>query len=151
MLFLVLEDEFVFLFTKHSRSYWSWAEGSTNTDVFKPSFNLRGQAFLPRCSAGVSYVPLMMVRKSKLLTKADIVLYKAKESNKGDAVFLRWCDPIERWYDYAVEKAVRNRLRTCGEFSVFYQPFKWTLTPNSSKGLKRCVVGTIAYLVLCLR
>ncbi len=57
----------------------------------------------------------------ELLTKADIVLYKAKESNKGDAVF--YDDVINRKvkYDYSVEKQLETALER-GEFSVFYQP-----------------------------
>ncbi|ULN66183.1 EAL domain-containing protein [Vibrio gigantis] len=90
-------------------------------DVFNPSFNLNGVTVSTRCSAGVSMYPYDGTEVEELLTKADIVLYKAKESSKGDAVF--YDDVINRKvkYDYSVEKQLETALER-GEFSVFYQP-----------------------------
>ncbi|CAH7071302.1 putative Diguanylate cyclase [Vibrio chagasii] len=114
-------DEFVFCLPSIQDLIEAERKVQQIQDVFKPSFNLKGTSVSTRCSAGVSMYPYDGTEVEELLTKADIVLYKAKESNKGDAVF--YDDVINRKvkYDYAVEKQLETALER-GEFSVFYQP-----------------------------
>lgn len=90
-------------------------------DVFEPSFDLHGSSVSAQCSAGVSMYPYDGTEVEELLTKADIVLYKAKELNKGDAVF--YDDVINQKvkYDFSIEEQLETALDK-GEFSVLYQP-----------------------------
>ncbi|WP_060981670.1 bifunctional diguanylate cyclase/phosphodiesterase [Vibrio splendidus] len=90
-------------------------------DVFKSLFNIQGTSVSTQCSAGVSMYPYDGTEVEELLTKADIVLYKAKELNKGEAIF--YDDVINRKvkYDFSVEEQLRTALER-GEFNVLYQP-----------------------------
>ncbi|WP_333912685.1 bifunctional diguanylate cyclase/phosphodiesterase [Vibrio coralliirubri] len=90
-------------------------------DVFKPLFNIHGASVSTQCSAGVSMYPYDGTEVEELLTKADIVLYKAKELNKGDAIF--YDDVINQKvkYGFSVEEQLKTALEK-GEFSVLYQP-----------------------------
>ncbi|CDS98007.1 bifunctional diguanylate cyclase/phosphodiesterase [Vibrio coralliirubri] len=95
--------------------------------VFKPLFNIHGASVSTQCSAGVSMYPYDGTEVEELLTKADIVLYKAKELNKGDAIF--YDDVINQKvkYGFSVEEQLKTALAE-GEFSVLYQPQVDSLT-----------------------
>ena len=57
----------------------------------------------------------------ELLTKADIVLYKAKESQKGESIFYDEVINKQVTYDFRVEEQLKLALKN-REISVVYQP-----------------------------
>ncbi|WP_394250062.1 EAL domain-containing protein [Vibrio profundi] len=89
--------------------------------TFQQEFELGSTSIQTRCSAGVAMYPYDGTEVEDLIAKADIVLYKAKESSKGDVVF--YDDVINKQiqFDYAVEEKLNSALSK-GELSVMYQP-----------------------------
>lgn len=89
--------------------------------VFKKAFNLHGVSIKTQCSAGVAMYPYDGTEVNNLLTKADIVLYKAKDSKKGESVFYDEVINKQVIYDFRVEEQLKLALDH-REISLVYQP-----------------------------
>ncbi|MDK9759738.1 hypothetical protein KIV40_31600, partial [Vibrio sp. D173a] len=60
---------------------------------------------------GVAMYPYDGIEVDELLTKADIVLYKAKDSQKGEAVFYDEVINKQVTYDFRVEEQLKLALK----------------------------------------
>lgn len=114
-------DEFVFCFPELDELAQAEAKVKQIQSVFKKAFNLHGVSIKTQCSAGVAMYPYDGTEVNNLLTKADIVLYKAKDSKKGESVFYDEVINKQVIYDFRVEEQLKLALDH-REISVVYQP-----------------------------
>ncbi|MBW3695847.1 EAL domain-containing protein [Vibrio sp. T187] len=114
-------DEFVFCLSGLNEIAEAEEKVIKIRNTFKQEFNLGSVSVNAKCSAGVAMYPYDGCKVEELLTKADIVLYKAKESHKGDAIF--YDDVINKQvqFDFAVEEHLEHAI-TNRELNVVYQP-----------------------------
>jgi len=114
-------DEFVFCLPMLNDLSEAEQKVKQILDTFQQEFELGEASVQTRCSAGVAMYPYDGTEVEDLIAKADIVLYKAKESSKGDVVF--YDDVINKQvqFDYTVEAKLKSALSK-GELSVMYQP-----------------------------
>ena len=114
-------DEFVFCLPELDKLAQAQAKVKQIQSVFDKAFNLHGVSVTTQCSAGVAMYPYDGLEVDELLTKADIVLYKAKESRKGESVFYDEAINKKVIYDFQVEEQLKLALDN-REISVVYQP-----------------------------
>lgn len=114
-------DEFVFL-VEHIKKNEEIEKMAVNIlKSFKSYFQVEGSNLYTTVSIGVSIFPEHGVDIDSLLKKADIAVYKAKETGRNRIVFYN--DPMnevitERMH---IEKYLRKALDN-NEFELYYQP-----------------------------
>lgn len=114
-------DEFVFCLPELDELAQAEQKVAQIQSIFNKAFDLRGITVTTQCSAGVAMYPYDGIEVDELLTKADIVLYKAKDSQKGEAVFYDEVINKQVTYDFRVEEQLKLALKN-REISVVYQP-----------------------------
>lgn len=114
-------DEFVFCFPCLTNKAEAEKHVAAIQKAFSKPFTIDGKVVHSTCSIGVAMYPNDAVTPEDLISKADIVLYKSKERNKGD--FLFFDDTISErvLYDFKLEEQLRSALIK-NELYVLYQP-----------------------------
>lgn len=114
-------DEFVFCLPELDELAQAEQKVAQIQSIFNKAFDLHGIAVTTQCSVGVAMYPYDGIEVNELLTKADIVLYKAKDSQKGEAIFYDEVINKQVTYDFHVEEQLKLALKN-REISVVYQP-----------------------------
>jgi len=114
-------DEFVFCFP--SLDSYQEAERRVNqiTAVFDKCFMIHGKEITTSCSIGVAMYPDDAKNSMELISKADIVLYKSKEKQKGGSLFFNKSIDDQVNYEFSLEEQLRLALER-KEIFVTYQP-----------------------------
>ncbi|HEX8248466.1 MAG TPA: EAL domain-containing protein [Pyrinomonadaceae bacterium] len=114
-------DEFTILLDELSGSKDALFVVERIKDIFKEPFNLGGREVFISASIGIAMRDAKYKTPEDMLRDADIAMYRAKSSGKGQ----------HEIFNKAMRDEVSNRLRLetemrlaleRGEFSVFYQP-----------------------------
>lgn len=89
--------------------------------IFQQKFEVAGKSFYSTCSIGVSVYPKDGDEAEKLISKADIALYKSKSTAKGKSLFFNGSvdEAVKR--AFAIETELRTALLN-EEISIVYQP-----------------------------
>lgn len=114
-------DEFVFCLPELDELAQAERKVAQIQSIFKKAFDLHGISVTTQCSAGVAMYPYDGIEVDELITKADIVLYKAKDCQKGEAIFYDEEINKQVTYDFRVEEQLKLALKN-REISVVYQP-----------------------------
>jgi len=114
-------DEFIFCFTNLKTQDCAKQRLEAIKQVFENDFYLEDKVVHSSCSIGVTMYPQDAQTPEELISKADIVLYKSKERQKGDVLF--YSDDINQrvLYDFTLEEQLRQAI-VKGELNVQYQP-----------------------------
>ena len=114
-------DEFIFCFTNLKSQECAKQRLEAIKQVFDNNFCLEDKVVHSSCSIGVSMYPEDAQTAEDLISKADIVLYKSKEHQKGNVLF--YSDDINQrvLYDFTLEEQLRQAIKK-GELSIQYQP-----------------------------
>lgn len=114
-------DEFVFCFPSLSSKSEVEDRLKDIQSVFNESFDINGKLITTSCSVGVAMFPDDADNSLDLISKADIVLYKSKEKQKGGALFFDQSIDEQVNYEFSLEEELRKALDN-NEISVVYQP-----------------------------
>lgn len=114
-------DEFIFCFTNLKSQDCARQRLEAIKQVFNSDFHLEDKVVHSSCSIGVTMYPEDAQTAEDLISKADIVLYKSKEHQKGDVLF--YSDDINQrvLYDFTLEEQLRQAIAK-DELSIQYQP-----------------------------
>ena len=114
-------DEFVFCFSHLDTADEAKQKVDQVLLAFEKPFLLNNNSVNTTCSIGVSMYPDDGHNVEELLSKADIVLYKVKDQNKGNVLFYDAEINQQVQHDFQLENHLRQALIT-NEVSVVYQP-----------------------------
>lgn len=114
-------DEFIFCFP--SIDGLSDAEHKVDLirKVFANDFDIEGKTLAAKCSIGVAMYPVDGKAPEELISKADIMLYKSKSSEKGNVLFYNKAINLQVQHDFKLENELRYALAR-QELSILYQP-----------------------------
>lgn len=114
-------DEFVFCFSLLKGIDEAKLKVEQILQSFEAPFLLSGQSVQASCSIGVSMYPDDGHSVEDLISKADIVLYKVKDQEKGNVLFYDAEINQQVQHDFQLENHLRQALDN-NEISVVYQP-----------------------------
>ena len=114
-------DEFVFCFPLLTSVEEAEAKVELIKSVFNEQFLIHGKAISTSCSIGVAMYPSDANNSTALISKADIVLYKSKEKQKGGSLFFDQSIDDQVSYEFHLEEELRFALDR-SEIFVCYQP-----------------------------
>lgn len=114
-------DEFIFCFSMLDNHEGAKCKVRQIQTLFMSPFLLDGVAVATKCSIGVSIYPDHGANSEELISKADIVLYKSKEEQKGDVMFYNADINQQVQYNTLLENQLNQAVKR-NEISVVYQP-----------------------------
>ena len=114
-------DEFIFCFPQLDSLRDAEKRVETILNIFNTTFEIDGKVLSSSCSAGIAMYPDDGHTPDELTTKADIVLYKSKSTQKGRVLFYDQAINRQVQYDFELESELRHALER-HELSVHYQP-----------------------------
>jgi diguanylate cyclase (GGDEF)-like protein len=114
-------DEFIFCFPMLQDLRSAERKVEQIQRIFDNSFHIGGKVVHSSCSIGVTMYPSDGDEPEKLISKADIVLYKSKARQKGSFLFFNTAINQQVHLDLQREAALRLALEN-GEINVVYQP-----------------------------
>lgn len=114
-------DEFIFCFPCLNSITEAQSKVEHIRNAFNYPFKFEGKILHTSCSIGVSMFPADGHEPEDLISKADIVLYKSKARQKGDAMFYDSAINQQVQHDFLLEHELRHAIER-GELSIAYQP-----------------------------
>ncbi|MGF1906726.1 MULTISPECIES: bifunctional diguanylate cyclase/phosphodiesterase [Aliivibrio] len=114
-------DEFVFCFPLLTSVEEAEVKVELIKSVFNEQFLIHGKEISTSCSIGVAMYPSDANNSTALISKADIVLYKSKEKQKGGSLFFDQSIDDQVSYEFHLEEELRFALDR-SEIFVCYQP-----------------------------
>lgn len=114
-------DEFIFCFPELSSKLDAIEKTAAIKKVFDDPLIIDGRLLTADCSIGVSMYPSDSDSAETLITNADTVLYRSKQSKKGSILFFDHALNQKIKDEYKIEQQLKHALRR-QELSVVYQP-----------------------------
>ncbi|MBV8636427.1 MAG: EAL domain-containing protein, partial [Burkholderiaceae bacterium] len=114
-------DEFVLILPETSDSRMSVGTVQRIMQTISQSITVEGKEFSLNCSIGVSVFPNDGESAELLIERADMAMYRAKETGRNNFQFFT-AEMNERLIErMRIEEALRDAVER-GEFELFYQP-----------------------------
>ncbi|PMH44629.1 hypothetical protein BCU68_12320 [Vibrio sp. 10N.286.49.B3] len=114
-------DEFVFCFSSLNSLKEAEYKIKLIKDIFNTSFDIPYHSLLIDCSIGVSIYPDDGEEVETLIRKADIVLHRAKDFNKGAVIFYDQVINDQVQKTFQLQEQLSSSL-VKNEVTVLYQP-----------------------------
>ncbi|QUM75705.1 cache domain-containing protein [Moritella sp. 24] len=114
-------DEFIFCFPELDSQVDAEQKVENIQAIFKQNFIINGKSIHSSCSIGVAMYPDDGEKSEQLISKADIVLYKSKSSQKGNFLFFNESINTQVQRDLLLESELHSAVAN-NELNVLYQP-----------------------------